>query len=376
MVPPPGRRTVANRWNKIEIVSNMADILRRLRHAHRASNGLSPEEAERFVSCVYRATLRREPDEKGRSYWVQQLCKGLAPSVMMEQFLNCEEFGQQSSQRLFVPPGHFYSPIVDRVEAGRHLARIKSLGTAESVRGVHIDRAAMVQMWDQLLPFMLTCPFAGKPVPGFRYQFENPAYAWGDGIILHSMLRLYCPQRIIEIGSGWSSVCMADTIKSCLAGKCELTLIEPFPGLLHDLLGPNTSDEPIHILECGVQQVPLETFDALRAGDILFIDSTHVLRTGSDVCYELCEILPRLAPGVIVHFHDIFWPFEYPRGWVIDENRSWNELYAVRVLLNDYRTWRVLMFNDYMAKLERDRIAKSYPGFNQHTFGALWIERQ
>jgi hypothetical protein len=67
--------------------------------------------------------------------------------------------------------------------------------------------------------------------------------------------------------------------------------------------------------------------------NVLFIDSTHVLRTGSDVCFELFEILPRLSPGVLVHIHDMFWPFEYPRSWVVEENRSWNELYAVRAFL-------------------------------------------
>ena len=78
----------------------------------------------------------------------------------------------------------------------------------------------------------------------------------------------------------------------------------------------------VRVFEKPVQQVPLSIFDALQAGDILFIDFTHVLRTGGDVCFELFEILPRLSRGVLVHFHDMFWPFEYPRSWSVDENRS------------------------------------------------------
>ena len=98
----------------------------------------------------------------------------------------------------------------------------------------------------------------------------------------------------------------------------------------------------------------MSVFDELNEGDILFIDSTHVLRTGSDVCFELFEVLPRLAPGVLVHFHDIFWPFEYPRAWVVDENRSWNELYAIRAFLMNNSDWHIIFFNHYFAKTGRE----------------------
>ena len=105
------------------------------------------------------------------------------------------------------------------------------------------------------------------------------------------------------------------------------------------------------------------------------VDSTHVLRTGSDVCFELFEILPRLAPGALVHFHDMFWPFEYPRSWAVDENRSWNELYAVRAFLTNNEQWEVVFFNDYFAKLETKRIEDTYPNFLRNSGGALWLRR-
>jgi len=146
------------------------------------------------------------------------------------------------------------------------------------------------------------------------------------------------------------------------------------PTLLFDLIGEAASR--VRLLKCPVQQVSLSIFDALQAGDILFIDSTHVLRTGSDVCFELFEILPRLSSGVLVHFHDMFWPFEYPRTWVVDENRSWNELYGVRALLTDNDAWRVLLFNDYLARLERPMIEATYPQFLRNSGGALWLMRR
>ena len=121
--------------------------------------------------------------------------------------------------------------------------------------------------------------------------------------------------------------------------------------------------------------MPLKIFKSLQAGDILFIDSTHVMKTGSDVCFELFEILPCLAPGVLVHFHDIFWPFEYPRLWAVEENRSWNELYAVRALLSRSNKLRILLFNDYLAQLERAMIETTYPQFLRDTGSALWLQK-
>jgi Methyltransferase domain len=168
--------------------------------------------------------------------------------------------------------------------------------------------------------------------------------------------------------------CAVDTVEQYLHNDCELTFIDPHPELLLELIGDAATR--VRVVRAPVQQVPLETFDALQAGDILFIDSTHVMRTGSDVCFELFEVLPRLSQGVLVHFHDMFWPFEYPRAWAVDENRSWNELYAVRAFLTNNDTWRIVLFNDYLTRLERPMIEVTYPQFLRNSGGALWLMRR
>ena len=117
----------------------------------------------------------------------------------------------------------------------------------------------------------------------------------------------------------------------------------------------------------------MSLFDELQSSDILFIDSTHIVRTGSDVCFELFNILPRLREGVVVHIHDMFWPFEYPRGWVVQDNRSWNEIYAVRAFLIDNPHWEILMFNHYMALVCTDLDQSSFAPFMQSPGGALWL---
>jgi predicted O-methyltransferase YrrM len=282
----------------------------------------------------------------------------------------------QAAQKLYYPPGHFYSPIVDPEEADQHISAIEARPAPRMIRGIAIDRAEMVRTWHKLLPLIASSPFKERPSGRFRYAFENPYYSWGDGNVLHAMIRLYRPKRIMEIGGGWSSICMIDTIDHFLDGSCELTCIEAHPKRLHDLLGGEARPQNLRIWECRVQQVPVEAFDRLETGDILFIDSSHVLRTASDVCHELVEILPRLSSGVIVHIHDIFWPFEYPRHWAVNENRSWNELYAVRIFLTQNDCWNVIMFNSFMAQTERELIERTYPDFSKRPVAALWLQRR
>jgi Methyltransferase domain len=289
----------------------------------------------------------------------------------MDSNQHLRDWGNRMSVKLFVPPGHFYSPICDPVEAGKHLESIDY--DAPELPGIVVDRPAMVAMWHELLPFLTTVPFPEKKGSSNRYFFENPYYSWGDASVLHAMIRHFKPKRLIEIGSGYSSACSLDTIEKYLRGNCEVTFIEPYPALLTELIGAGNSR--VRVLEQPVQTVPANYFDQLADGDILFIDSTHILRTGSDVCFELFEVLPRLARGVIVHFHDMFWPFEYMREWVIDDNRSWNELFAVRAFLTNNDRWSILFFNDYFRTFEYNLISNTYPQFLKNTGGALWLRR-
>ena len=352
---------------------SILNLIRRL--IPRAQQPSSYEDRQRFVRDVYRACLRREPDEANLHHWSDALLKSTHAEVL-EAFLGCEEFKQVSKEVLYVPPGHFFSPIVDRTEAEAHLRNIDASYHHDSIPGISIDRDQMVAMWHKLLPFMTKAPFSEKPITGLRYGFVNPAYSWADGSILHAMVRFSRPRRLIEIGCGWSSACALDTADLHLPGECDFTFIEPHTELLKKLLAKKGGPTRVQIMECGVQEVPPSTFELLVAGDILFIDSTHVLRTGSDVCYELFEILPRISSGVLVHFHDVFWPFEYPWNWVVEENRSWNEVYAIRAFLTENPCWQIVMFNDYMARFERELIERTYPRFYLNTGGALWIQRR
>lgn len=332
----------------------------------------SKAEADNFVTALFRGLLRRDPDMESLSHFTDEIMNGRPHLEVLEEFMKSQEYQDIHKVKLFVPPGHFYSPIVPPEEGLRQIERIENAPYPHALQNVGVNRADIVATWNKLLPYLRAVPFPDQPSAGFRYAFNNPAYSTGDGSILHAMLRLHRPKRMIEIGSGWSSACTVDTI-SREGIDCQLTFIEPYPQLLLSLLGPSKSN--VNIVPKRIQDVSLHLFDALQSGDFLFIDSTHIVRTGSDVCYEIFDILPRLAPGVIVHIHDIFWPFEYPRTWVIDENRSWNELYLIRAFLSHNRDWKVVFFNDYMARMESELASQTFPRFMSNPGSALWLQR-
>jgi len=334
---------------------------------------LSDAELQSTLETLFLTMFKRLPDDAALDYYTRRYRSGVDMGYIVLELAGSAEYVTWTRNRLFVPPGHFYSPIVDQADAEDYLNRTRGAPAPEAVTGITVDRGALLDLWGKLVPFMHDNPFPEHKSEDFRYYFDNPNFSYGDGSVWHAMLRHFRPKRVIEIGSGYSSANMIDTIERYFDHEVALTFVEPFPELLQSLVG-KTSDNAT-IVASAVQDCDLNVFRALRAGDILFIDSTHILRTGSDVCFELFEILPALAEGVIVHIHDMFWPFEYPEDWVVKENRSWNELYAVRAFLTGNSEWKVIMFNDYLAKIERDVVMESYPTFLRNPGGGLYLQK-
>ena len=168
------------------------------------------------------------------------------------------------------------------------------------------------------------------------------------------------PRRIVEVGSGFSSAVMLDTLER-VEGSAALTFIEPHPDRLYSLLSPQ--DRPTTtVVAKQVQEVPLALFDELEAQDVLFIDSSHVCKIGSDVAFLLLRVLPRLKRGVLVHFHDVFYPFTYPDSW-IREGRAWNEALFLRTLLMGNAMFQIVAFNSYAACSFAEVFRDRFPAF-------------
>lgn len=330
-------------------------------------------DSKAFVRHCYRSLLGREPSAEELDHEAGFAAALDARSWTREQvmwaLIRSEEFADRHSQKEFVPAGHFYSAIPSQAD------RIRAMSANPTPAPLPLDLAPCDQalLLRSFLPYRDDCPFPDEATPPFRYHFNNDTFAWTDGFMLHAMMRWFRPQRIIEIGSGNSSALMLDVRELFLRGNLGLTFIEPHAALVRSLMKPGDADRT-ELIDRQVQDVDPTVFRSLQANDILFVDSTHVSKAGSDVNYIFFEILPLLTPGVIIHFHDIFYPFEYPREW-ISEGRAWNELYLLRAFLMHNLNYRVLLGNSYVHHRFHGWMARHYPRLLRNPGGSLWLQK-
>lgn len=269
-------------------------------------------------------------------------------------------------------PGHYYSAVPDVEELKLRDQEIFG-ETLRTLPGIDLNEAEQLSLLNQLKVYYPELPFTPQPAPDLRYYYENDYYCYSDAIFLYVMLRHLQPKRLIEVGSGFSSAVTLDTNERFLNHRIACCFIEPFPDRLRTLL-KQEDHERINILSVPLQDVPLSKFSDLTAGDILFIDSTHVLKTGGDVNYLLFQILPSLATGVYIHFHDIFYPFEYLRDWVY-EGRAWNEAYALRAFLQYNCAFKIVLFNTFLETFHTGFFEAEMPLCLKNWGGSLWLQK-
>ena len=237
-----------------------------------------------------------------------------------------------------ITPNHFYEPVPDT----RTLKNDLWLKHTDMV-GIEINEKGQINLLshfsskfkDEYERF----PRNKTSVP-YQYYVNNGAFESVDGEILYCMIRHFKPRKIFEIGSGNSTYLAAQAV---LRNKedgheCELIAFEPYPNDVLKAGFPGLSK----LISTKIQDVPLSKFNELQENDILFIDSSHVLKIGNDVQYEYLEILPRLNKGVIVHVHDIFLPAEYPKEWILKDYRFWTEQYILQAFLVFNNAFEVL----------------------------------
>jgi predicted O-methyltransferase YrrM len=272
----------------------------------------------------------------------------------------------------WVPPGHFYSPVPDMVEIDREAPRL--FRRRDAMPGIDLRGTEQLALFTELARVARGVPLPGSPAAAGRYRSDdtNVNYGIGDAIVLQSMLRYLRPKRYLEVGSGWTTALALDTSERFLDGRLKITAIEPYPELLRAILRPG---DRVEILASPVQEVSLRRFQELEPNDVLFIDSSHVLKAGSDVHFLFTSVLPTLAEGVYVHVHDMFWPFEYLRHW-IKEGRAWNELYLVHAFLLFNDAFEISLFNTWLADQHREVIEAELPGMLENPGGALWLRRK
>lgn len=250
--------------------------------------------------------------------------------------------------------GHFYSPVNSRVDIER------ALSWGADIPGIELRETDQLALFNELVPLF-------GDVPERRFK-SNEMFGAADASVYQAIVRRFKPRRVIEVGAGFSTARLLDTAEACLP-ELEVTCIEPFPDRLLELLEPN---DRVELIAAPVQEVPIRTLLALESSDILFIDSTHVAKAGSDVVWLLLRVLPRLEKGVLVHIHDVFWPFEYPSEW-LRQGRNWNEDYLLHAFLCHNDAWSIELFSSWLWQHHSDLVPD---GLRAEKPGSIWLRRR
>lgn len=247
---------------------------------------------------------------------------------------------------------HYYEPLFHP----RHLRA--PLDQPRRLPGIDLDVPRQLALLESLRyqEELLAFP-VHPPAPG-EFGYLNRSFGPGDAEILYAMIRHLKPRRIVEIGSGNSTLIAAAAVRRNLVDApgttCEHVCVEPYEMPWLERTG-------VQVLRRRVEEVGLERFRALEADDLLFIDSSHVIRPQSDVLTEFLEILPSLRPGVVVHVHDIYTPRDYPDERLRHEVRFWNEQYLLEAMLSGNRDFRVLLALHHLWSEHRDRLVACCP---------------
>jgi hypothetical protein len=205
------------------------------------------------------------------------------------------------------------------------------------------------------------------------FDINNSTFGLGDAEFLYNLIRLKKPQRVYEIGSGNSTLITKEAIRKneeeAPDYKCKHLCIEPYEA-------PWLEETGVTVVRRRVEDLDKAMFSELTRGDILFIDSSHIIRPQGDVLFEYLDLLPSLKKGVIVHVHDIFSPRDYPRVWVIDEVRLWNEQYLLEAFLTCNRDWKILGALNYLQHNHFERLREKCPFLRKDSEpGSFYIEK-
>ena len=285
---------------------------------------------------------------------VMPIC--LKSTERRELFLTWERHG------FHVTPVHFYEPIPDTQSLPETLwsqpSELVGIDMNDSIQ-LELLRSHFTKLRDEYnnLPV--------EPPPGQKRPFRGV-----DALVAYCMIRHFQPELIAEVGSGWSSLVLGQA--AAKNKNSALICIDPFPG---DLLRKGIPGLR-SLIEKNIQDIDLEFFSQLGSGDVLFIDSSHTVKIGGDVNYLFLEVLPRLRPGVIVHVHDIFLPFEYRRDWVLDEFRFWTEQYILQAFLTFNSQFEVLLANSYLNHYHQQELKAAFPGLSSWAGGSFWMRRK
>lgn len=272
----------------------------------------------------------------------------------------------------------FYSPLVDVEDLSKRASTIWSSSCESAPLGIDFNddhHLKVISHWFPKYIHLYDYPDEGEFGHDLGTYFtHNGVFEMLDSRALLVLLNAWKPNRLLEIGSGISTILTTDINNRMLNRSMKVECVEPYP--------PAYLNNIAHLIDefhqTRVEFLPMSKFESLSAGDVLFIDSSHVSKTGSDVNFLFFEVFPRLKSGVRVHIHDVFFPYEYPKQWVLEESRSWNEQYLLRALLMGSSMFKVLFGCHYAFWRFKDAVisALNHGDGSGYGGGSFWIEKQ
>jgi predicted O-methyltransferase YrrM len=275
----------------------------------------------------------------------ETFCKTLGKDYLADYQFMLQAYDVAERYGLSILPVSYYSPVATAAEIDA--ADDSELFGAEF--GIDLDRAVQYRtVLEQVLPF--TAELRGIPekdAPEGLFAWKNGMFPVQDACTYYGMVRFHKPGQVLEVGSGFSTLIAARA--AAKNGNTAVRCIEPYPTDFHNK--HLRAQVGFSLIEKKVQDVPLEVFSELNAGDIFFIDSSHIVRPGSDLEYLVFRVLPVLKAGVIVHIHDMFIPKGYSKPYYAACKWHFNENYLIAALLADNPKWEVLMANAYLGEV-------------------------
>lgn len=246
---------------------------------------------------------------------------------------------------------HYYEPLIDPRHLREPLDAVRDLPGLDLREDAQLALLAALRYGDELRAL----PTGSRPG---EFRWDNGTYFWYDAQFLYSIVRHTRPKRILEIGSGNSTLVVRHALAANRAADpaatCVHTCVEPYEMPWLERCGAE-------VVRARVETLDPSYFAALDAGDILFVDSSHMVRPQGDVLFEILQILPRLRPGVLVHVHDIFTPRDYPHSWVFDKHLFWNEQYVLEAFLSMNDAFEVVAALHHLAVSHPDALKAALP---------------
>ena len=271
---------------------------------------------------------------------------------------------------VFPVRNHYYEPQFDHRNARKAFSQDRFLP------GIDWNVPGQLEMLDRFSFADELADVPAQKTSSLEFYLSNGYFGAGDAEYWYQMIRATKPKRILEVGCGHSTLMAIQAIRANKAQEptydCKHLCIEPYEVPWLETTG-------VIVLREKVEDVDIEIFRELRENDILFVDSSHMIRPQGDVLFEYLEVLPSLAKGVVVHFHDIFSPKNYPSFWLEGEVRFWNEQYLLEAFLSNNHSWKIVGALNYLSHHHYERLKSIAPFLDSAGTGgpgSFYIQRR